>query len=73
MNDSQGICKLIADRKTGRLLGAHYFGAQASTLIQQMVQVMAFDQDVRDVATKQYWIHPALPELTENALLGLEF
>lgn len=73
MNDSQGVAKLIADRNTGRLLGAHYFGDQASTLIQQMVQVMAFDQDVREVATQQYWIHPALPEVTENALLGLEF
>ena len=73
MNDSQGVAKLIADRNTGRLLGAHYFGEQASTLIQQMVQVMAFDQDVREVATQQYWIHPALPEVTENALLGLEF
>ena len=67
------MAKLIADRNTGRLLGAHYFGEQASTLIQQMVQVMAFDQDVREVATQQYWIHPALPEVTENALLGLEF
>jgi len=38
-----------------------------------MITVMAFDLDVRDVATKQYWIHPALPEVTENALLGLEF
>lgn len=73
MNDSQGVCKLIADRSNGRLLGAHYYGEQASTLIQQMIQVMAFDQDVREVATQQYWIHPALPELTENALLGLEF
>jgi len=73
MEDTEGIAKLIADRTTGKLLGAHYLGAQASTLIQQMITVMAFDLDVRDVATKQYWIHPALPEVTENALLGLEF
>lgn len=73
MEDTTGICKLIADRDTGRLLGAHYYGPQASTLIQQLITVMAFDLDVRDVATKQYWIHPALPEVTENALLGLEF
>ena len=73
MEDTTGICKLIADRDTGKLLGAHYYGPQASTLIQQMITVMAFDLDVRDVATKQYWIHPALPEVTENALLGLEF
>lgn len=73
MEDTTGICKLIACRDSGRLLGAHYFGPQASTLIQQMITVMAFDLDVREVATKQYWIHPALPEVTENALLGLEF
>jgi len=73
MEDSTGLCKLIADRDTGRLLGAHYLGPQASTLIQQMITVMAFDLDVREVATRQYWIHPALPEVTENALLGLEF
>lgn len=73
MEDQTGIVKLIADKKTGKLLGAHYMGPQAATLIQQMITVMTFDLDVREVATKQYWIHPALPEVTENALLGLEF
>ena len=73
LEDTTGICKLIADRDSGKLLGAHYYGPQASTLIQQMITVMAFDLDVREVARNQYWIHPALPEVTENALLGLEF
>ncbi|MEJ5996980.1 mycothione reductase [Corynebacterium sp. H130] len=73
MEDSGHFAKLIADKATGRLLGAHIIGPQASTLIQQLITVMAFDLDCRDVATKQYWIHPALPELIENALLGLEF
>ncbi|UYQ78536.1 mycothione reductase [Glutamicibacter sp. JL.03c] len=73
MEDHSGLAKLIADRNTGKLLGAHYMGPQASTLIQQMITVMAFDLDVREVATEQYWIHPALPEVTENALLGLDF
>ncbi|MEG2579068.1 MAG: FAD-dependent oxidoreductase, partial [Glutamicibacter sp.] len=40
MEDSTGIAKLIADRETGKLLGAHYMGPQASTLIQQMITVM---------------------------------
>ena len=72
MEDSTSIVKLIADRRTARLLGAHYMGPQASTLIQQMITVMAFDLDLRDVARHQYWIHPALGEVTENALLGLD-
>lgn len=73
LEDTTGICKLIADQDTGKLLGAHYMGPQASTLIQQMITVLAFDLDVREFAAKQYWIHPALPEVTENALLGLTF
>ncbi len=49
-------------------------GPHASTLIQQMITVLAFDLDVRQFAANQYWIHPpALPEVTENALLGLTF
>ncbi|KQB86613.1 mycothione reductase [Corynebacterium lowii] len=72
MEDTTGIVKLIADRSTGKLLGAHLMGPQASTLIQQLITLMAFDIDVRQAAREQYWIHPALPEVVENALLGLE-
>lgn len=73
LEDRDGFAKLIADRKTGRLLGAHFIGEQAATLVQQCIQMMAFEQDVREVVAKQHWIHPALPELIENAILGLEF
>lgn len=73
MEDTSGFAKIIADKDTGKLLGAHIIGEQAPTLIQQLITVMAFDLDVRAVATDEYWIHPALPEVIENALLGLEF
>lgn len=72
MEDTTNVVKLVADRSTARLLGAHYMGPQASTLIQQMVTAMSFDLDLRDVARRQYWTHPALAEVTENAILGLD-
>lgn len=71
MEDTEGFCKLIADRSTGLLLGAHIIGAQASTVIQPLIQAMSFGLTAHEMATGQYWIHPALPELIENALLGL--
>ncbi|MDQ2838604.1 MAG: mycothione reductase [Actinomycetota bacterium] len=71
MEDHTGICKVIADPVTGRLLGAHLMGYQASNLIQPLVQAMSFDQTVTDLARGQYWIHPALMEVVENALLKL--
>ena len=72
LEDSTGVVKLVADRKSGQLLGAHYMGPQASTLIQQMITVLAYGLDLRDFPRSQYWIHPSLAEVTENAILGLD-
>ncbi|KRF48458.1 mycothione reductase [Terrabacter sp. Soil811] len=72
MEDTTGICKLVADPTTGLLLGAHLMGPQATSLIQPLVQGMAFGTTVHDLARGQYWIHPALAEVVENALLGLK-
>ena len=71
MEDHTGIAKLIGDRATGKLLGAHIMGHQASSIIQPLIQAISFGQTAKEVATGQYWIHPALPEVIENALLGL--
>ncbi|MCW2524979.1 MAG: mycothione reductase [Frankiales bacterium] len=72
LEDTTGICKLVADADTGLLLGAHLMGPQSSNLIQPLIQAMSFGQKVVDVARGQYWIHPALMEVVENALLKLE-
>lgn len=72
MEDTTGICKVIADPATGLLLGAHLLGPSSSSLIQPLIQAMAFGTRAHDVARGQYWIHPALAEVVENALLGLE-
>jgi mycothione reductase len=71
MEDTTGIVKLIADRNTGCLLGAHILGHQASSIIQPLIQAMSFGLTALEMARGQYWIHPALPEVVENALLGL--
>ena len=71
MNDPEGFAKILADPRTGRLLGAHIIGPQASVLIQPLIQAMSLGQDALSVARGQYWIHPAMSELVENALLDL--
>ena len=71
MDDGEGIVKLVADRKSRRLLGAHIMGHEASILIQPLIQAMVAGTDVPTMARGQYWIHPALTEVVENALLAL--
>ena len=46
-------------------------GHQASSIIQPLIQAMSFGLTAPEMARGQYWIHPALPEVVENALLGL--
>ena len=41
-------------------------------MIQPLIQAMSFGLGAREMARGQYWIHPALPEVVENALLGLD-
>lgn len=72
MEDEEGVVKLVAERSTGRLLGAHIMGHEASLLIQPLVQAMATDVSVHQLARGPYWIHPALTEVVENALLALD-
>ena len=71
MEDTTSVVKVIAHTETRRLLGAHIIGPQASTLIQQLIQGMHFDLTVDQMARGPYYIHPALPEVIEQALLEL--
>ncbi len=71
MEDLESFAKVIADPDTRQLIGAHIIGPQASTLIQQLIQGMTFGQTVDQMAREQYYIHPGLPEVIEQALLEL--
>lgn len=71
MEDTTGFCKVLAEPGSGRLLGAHLMGPQAPTLIQPLVLAMALGTDASTLAGTPYWIHPALTEVVENALLDL--
>jgi mycothione reductase len=71
LEDTSGFCKLIGDPETRTLLGAHVIGYQASLLVQLLVQGMHLGNTVDEMATGQVWIHPALSEVVEQALLKL--
>nr|WP_231705309.1 mycothione reductase [Arthrobacter gengyunqii] len=72
MEDTTGFVKLLAEKESGKLLGAHIMGHEASMLIQPLIQAMSFGLDAASMASGQYWIHPALTEVVENALLSLK-
>ena len=71
LEDETGFCKVLSDPATDLLLGAHICGPHAAVLLQQLVQAMACDLSVDRIARGQLYIHPALSEVVEQALLGL--
>ena len=71
MEDTTSFCKVLCHAETRELLGAHLMGPQAPTLIQPLVQAMRFGQTVDQIAHDLYYIHPALTEVVEQALLAL--
>ncbi len=71
LEDTTGFVKVLADPGTRLLLGAHIMGPQASTLIQPLIQAMCLGNTVGEIATGVLYIHPALTEVVEQALLEL--
>ena len=60
-NDTDGIVKMIADTKTGRILGCHIVGPSAADLVQQIAIAMEFGSNAEDIAMTVF-AHPTLSE-----------
>jgi len=71
LEDTTSFVKVLADPATRLLLGAHLIGPRASTLIQPLIQAMCLGNTVDQVASGVLYIHPALTEVVEQALLDL--
>jgi dihydrolipoyl dehydrogenase len=70
MGEKDGFVKLIADKKTDRILGAHILGPRASDLIAELVLGMEFGTSAEDIA-RSFHAHPTLAEAVKEAALGL--
>ncbi|MFN2417810.1 MAG: FAD-dependent oxidoreductase [Candidatus Limnocylindria bacterium] len=66
IEDHDGFVKVLADPESGQILGCHVIGADASTLVQEAVNLMRFRLPV-DVIARSIYIHPALPEVMQAA------
>ena len=70
MEDETSFCKVLLDPDRGLILGAHIMGPQAPTLIQPLVLAATLGIPAETVVSRPYWIHPALTEVVEQALMA---
>jgi dihydrolipoamide dehydrogenase len=69
--ETEGFVKLIADKKTDRLLGAHIVGPFASELIAELVMAFEYSASAEDVARSVH-AHPTLAEVIKEAALAVD-
>ncbi|OYV41239.1 MAG: dihydrolipoyl dehydrogenase [Acidocella sp. 20-61-6] len=71
MGDTDGFVKILSDKETDRLLGAHILGPDAGTLIAELTTAIEFGASAEDVARICH-AHPTLSEAVKEAALAAD-
>lgn len=62
-----GMVKLIFEKSTRKLIGAHIVGEKASDIVHMLILAMTMGARIEDLL-KMIYIHPALAEVVRNAV-----
>jgi mycothione reductase len=71
MGYPDGFVKVIVEQETGKILGAHIVGPEASILIQEITNAMVSEKGDFAPIVRGMHIHPALNEVVQNAFGSL--
>ncbi len=71
MGEPEGFVKVLVEKETGKILGGHIIGPEASSLIQEIVNAMTADDKSYGVIARSMHIHPALSEVVQQAFGNL--
>ncbi|MGF3521600.1 MAG: dihydrolipoyl dehydrogenase [Candidatus Bathyarchaeia archaeon] len=72
MGEPDGFVKVIVEEETGRILGGHIVGPEASVLIQEIVNAMNTEDKSYVPIMRAMHIHPALTEVVQQAFGNLK-
>lgn len=71
LGETEGRVKILADRKTDRVLGVHIIGVRAGDLIAEAATAMEFGASSEDIARTCH-AHPTLAEAMHEAALAVD-
>ena len=71
MDEPEGLVKILADKKTDRVLGVHIIGPRASDMIAEAVAILEFSGSAEDIARICH-AHPTLSEAFREAALDVD-
>jgi dihydrolipoamide dehydrogenase len=67
MGEPEGFVKVLVEKETGKILGGHIIGPEASILIQEIVNAMTTNDRSYTPIVRSMHIHPALSEVVQQA------
>jgi dihydrolipoamide dehydrogenase len=70
-HETLGFVKILAEKGTDRILGAHMIGAGVGEMIAEVVVAMEFGAASEDIARTSH-AHPTLSEAVRQAAMGVE-
>jgi len=70
-SESEGFVKILADKKTDAILGAHIIGHDAGQLVAEIVTTMEFGGSAEDIARICH-AHPTTSEAVKEAALNVD-
>jgi mycothione reductase len=71
MGYAEGFVKVVVEGETGKILGGHIIGPEASILIQEIVNAMITETGNFAPIARAMHIHPAMSEVVQNAFGNL--
>ena len=71
MGFTDGVCKIIADKETDRVIGAHILGPRASDMLAEATMAMEFGGSSEDIG-RAFHAHPTLSEIMREAALAVD-
>jgi len=71
MNESEGQVKILADKKTDKLLGIYIIGPRASDMIVEAAVAFEFGSSAEDLARTSH-AHPTLSEVVREAAMAVD-
>ncbi len=69
--DERGLCKVVADRRTRRILGVHMIGSGASEIIHSAAAYIEYEMRTSDIREVIY-PHPTVSELVHDTVRRLD-
>jgi len=67
IEEKEGFVKILVEKSTGKILGCHIIGHEASTLIHEVIIAIKSGSGTIDNITNSVHIHPSLSEVVQRA------